>query len=182
MQFERNFTGLISNSSPWAYIIGFLLNNFWLSYGPWKKRGFLVSSKSTMCSFIILGNWHFLHYTEITQAFIVTVKLHFSTIRPSVCPVMSVWLNVTTLNYPDYSKTTGAVSSKLYRNDYIVSSQLCIPSTFYSSLIFVRVVALQGFFQYLGNMTRTHGIGNFSGVLLTKFGKKYITEILKWFY
>jgi hypothetical protein len=37
---------------------------------------------------------------------------------------------------------------------------------------------LRDFFQDFGNMTHTHGIGNFSSILL-KIGKKCMTEILQ---
>jgi hypothetical protein len=35
---KLNFTGLIGSSYTCAYYTGFLLNWFWLSYGPWIKE------------------------------------------------------------------------------------------------------------------------------------------------
>ena len=53
------------------------MNDFWLSYGPWKYN--------VQLQLYHLGNAQFLHITEITPASIVTVKLHFFVIYPSVC-------------------------------------------------------------------------------------------------
>jgi hypothetical protein len=39
-------------------------------------------------------------------------------------------------------------------------------------------LSIQGFFKDFGSMTHTHGIGNFSGILL-KIGKICMTEILQ---
>ena len=45
---------------------------------------------------------------------------------------------------------------------------------------FLYSVMIRIFFHYFRNMTHTHGIGNFSSVLL-KIGKNYMTAILQLF-
>ena len=76
----------------------FLIEWFWLSYGPWKKMCFFCGIlQKYNVQLYHLGNSHFLHITEVTEASIVTVKLHFSVIyvclfvRSSIR--LSVWLS-----------------------------------------------------------------------------------------
>ena len=143
MKFNR-----IDSLSPCASITLFLLNDFLAELWPLKKNVvFLVSSKSTMFNFIICVIHTFSMITEITQASLVTVKLHFSVIYPSVC--LSVCLSVRPSVHLSVTKIVLTSSQKqLVRFHPYFTGMICIKSscayssTFYSSLIFVRIMVL----------------------------------------
>ena len=67
---------IVVSSSPCVYITGFWLNDFWLSYGPWKNAFYGMLKKYNV-QLYNLGNSHFLHIvTEITQASIYSSLIY----------------------------------------------------------------------------------------------------------
>ena len=99
------------------------MNYFWLSYYTWKKNAFFcgILQKYNVQHYHF-GNSDFLYFTEITQASLVTVKLHFSVISYtsllSICLSVHlsvcVYLSICHKTCSDYlSKTTGAISGMI---------------------------------------------------------------------
>ena len=128
IQFEWNLIGLISSSSPCAYILFFGLNDFLTELWPLKTNAFfVVSSKSIMFSFIIWvihtfstlqkslrHLWLQSSYTSLSVCLSEIARLHLKSKRCDFFQTLQEWLvssivvhNINILQFTDFCQNYG---------------------------------------------------------------------------
>ena len=131
----------------YGLVAPFLAYILWVFFIEWflawvmalEIKTFLGYPPKVQCSVLSFGQYtlspHYRNHSSIQSYSQVTLHCYLY-----IC--MLVWLSVCHKTCPDYfSKTTGVILSKLYRSGWY-QVWICISSTFFSSLIFVRVMAL----------------------------------------